>query len=86
MHSIKSAYYDLANAIIVQAVTDYRKALEGKSYNESQSPEEIIEELETFFRSEYFTILTKIKGEYLISKLKREHREKCGKEKICKSH
>ena len=69
-----TVYQDLANAIVLQAVEDYRNALKGISFN-SKSPEKIIKEIEKFFRSEYFEILTKVKGEYLIDKLKQEHLE-----------
>ena len=75
MHSIELAYRNLANAIILQAVSDYRDALNGISYNR-YSPEHIINELEKFFRSDYFEILTKVKGEYILDRLKQEHLEK----------
>lgn len=67
-------YYDLANAIVVQAAYDYRNALKGIGYDR-YTPERVIRSVEKFFRSEYFTVLTKIKGEYLIEQLKEEHRE-----------
>ena len=79
--SIDMAYADLANAIVVQAVTDYRNALRGISYNR-YSPEEIIKQIEKFFLSDYYATLTRIKGEYLIYMLKREYDE----EEKCKSH
>lgn len=68
------ACQDFANAIVKQAVFDYRKALNGKGYN-GRKPEKIVKEIEKFFRSDYFEILTKVKGEFLIEKLKREHAE-----------
>ena len=80
MRSIELAYRNLANAIILQAVDDYRDALNGISYNR-YSPEHIISELEKFFRSDYFHILTKVNGEYLLDRLKQEHIEN-EKEKI----
>lgn len=67
-------YQDLANAIVLQAVDDYRNALKGISYNHC-SPETIIKKLEEFFRSDYYELLTKVKGEYLIEKLRAEHLE-----------
>ena len=67
-------YEDLANAIITQAARDYSNALRGKSYC-YKSPEKVIKEIERFFRSEYFTILTKVKGKYLIERLKQEYLE-----------
>ena len=71
---IDRAYQDLANAVVTQAAQDYRNALNGKSYN-AKPPERIIKEIEKFFRSEYFEILTKVKGEFLIERLRQEHLE-----------
>ena len=61
-------YKELANAIILQAVKDYRKALK---YDERGRKCEI----ERFFRSEYFTVLTNISGEMMIQKLRAEVKE-----------
>lgn len=72
---VEHAYHDLADAIVIRAADDYRNALDGISYN-SKPPEKIIKELEKFFRSDYFAMLTKVKGDYLIEKLKQEHLEK----------
>ena len=74
MQSTELAYRNLADAIILQAVTDYRNALNGQSYN-YKSPETIIKEIERFFLSDYFDTLTKVKGEHLIYKLRQEHIE-----------
>ena len=68
------AYRDLANAIVLRAVEDYRNALKGISYHR-YPPETVIKEIENFFRSDYFQILTNVSGEYLIYKLKEEHRK-----------
>jgi hypothetical protein len=67
-------YQDLANAIVLQAVTDYRNALNGISYNRFP-PEKIANDCEKFFKSDYYRMLTKVKGEYLIETLKKEHLE-----------
>ena len=67
---------ELANAIVLQAVEDYRNALNGKSYEPNLPPEVVVKRLERFFRSNYFALLTTVKGEYLIEKLNEEHREK----------
>ena len=74
MHSIELAYRNLANAIITQAANDYRDALNGISYNRFP-PEKIARDIEKFFLSEYFEVLTKVKGEYILDKLKQEHLE-----------
>ena len=73
---MQSVYQDLANAIVLTAVEDYRNALDGKSYNPCKSPKAVIEECEKFFRPSWYKVLTKVSGEYLIEQLKREHREK----------
>ena len=52
----------LANAIILQAVNDYR----------ARSDKRTIGEIERFFRSEWFAMLTKLDGEALLEKLREE--------------
>lgn len=61
-------YELLAEAIILQAVKDYRKALKHDERGRKR-------EIERFFRSEYFTVLTNISGEMLIRKLRAEVKE-----------
>lgn len=61
-------YKELANAIILQAVKDYRKALKHDERGRKR-------EIERFFKSEYFTVLTNISGEMLIRKLRAEVKE-----------
>ena len=72
---MQSVYQDLANAIVLKAVEDYRNALDGKSYTCLKSPEDVIIEVEKFFRSRWFEKLTKVNSEYLIEQLKKEHLE-----------
>ena len=60
-----SGYENLANAIIIQAAEDYRKAL-----NDSAQREQCT--IERFFRSEWFGVLTGLDPETLIRKLKQE--------------
>jgi hypothetical protein len=72
-------YQDLANAIVLEAVEDYRNALNGIGFG-YHSPEKIKADLEKFFRSFYFKLLTKVDGEYLIERLNKEHNEKGGKD------
>lgn len=61
-------YKELANAIILQAAKDYRKALKHDERGRKR-------EIEKFFRSEWFSILTNISGEMLIQKLRAEVKE-----------
>lgn len=81
---IDRAYLDLANAIVTQAANDYRDALNGICYKQ-KPPETIASEIEKFFRSKWYRILTKVDGEYLIEKLKKEHIEN-RKEELCESN
>ena len=58
-----SPYYNLANAIIVQAVKDYRKAL--RHYNRDPQKDKSaneVAELECFFTSEWFEQLSDLNG------------------------
>lgn len=70
---IDRAYENLANAIIESAVTDYRKALKGVTYDKRIPPNSVIETVEKFFRSSYFSALTNLDAEYLIGRLREEH-------------
>ena len=62
---------DLSNAIILQAVKDYRIALAGGSVNGRDS-KSVIEECERFFQSEWFNSLTKIDCNYLMKNIRKE--------------
>ena len=66
-------YNTLANAIIEQAVSDYRKSLKGIKADARVSVEDMLKDCERFFKSEWFTILTKINGEQLMRKLQEEY-------------
>lgn len=61
----ETAYENLANAIVVQAVKDYRAAK--RTGNSGR-----IASIRRFFRSDWFGTLTDIDGEYLIRKLDKE--------------
>ncbi len=62
---------NLTNAIILQAVKDYRKALRIFSLN-GKSSTAVIAACERFFQSEGFNILTKIDGKYLMENITKE--------------
>ena len=67
------AYENLANAIILLAVKDYRQALKLLSKNpHSRSAMAAVNEMERFFRSDWYEILTSVDGEMLIRKLREE--------------
>jgi len=59
---IMNPYEELANAIVLQAVKDYRL----------HDNEKEIVSLERFFRSDWFGVLTSIDPEMLIAKLRKE--------------
>ena len=63
-----SPYEELANAIIEQAVKDFKKALKCHLVHPNRK-EYInnISELKKFFRSNWFSILTDLDGEYIIN-------------------
>jgi len=66
-------YENLANAIVLQAVKDYRKALKTLQMNPmSRSANADKNTLERFFLSEWYRLLTHIDGEMLIEKLNQE--------------
>ena len=66
---MEKCYRDLADAIILRAVKDYRKALKNKRWDS-------VRMIERFFRSELFNGLTRINPEMLISKLRQEAKNK----------
>lgn len=66
-------YTGLANAIILQAVKDYRDALKKLSRGRANKDAEIKkQEILNFFRSDWFGVLTEIDPEMLIRKLDEE--------------
>lgn len=66
-------FEELANAIILQAVKDYRKALRTLSLNpHNRSTQYESRSIENFFRSGWFGMLTRLDPELLIKKLKAE--------------
>ena len=67
-------YENLANAIILTAVDDYRRALKKYSQNpDSKSAKADVDALENFFRSQWYSVLTSVEGEFLIRKLRAEY-------------
>ena len=68
----KEGFENLANAIILQVVKDYRKALSGCKV-EKRDSKSVIAECERFFRSEWFRELTDVNGEYLITSIRKEY-------------
>ena len=66
-------YERLANAIILQAVTDYRSVL--KKIRRNPKNKDSVDEalrIERFFRSDWYSQLNSVDGEYLIRRLRDE--------------
>ena len=64
---------DLAQAIIMKAGEDYRKAWRRvRHFPDQKGAQATIREVEKFFRSRWFAQLTDIDGEMLIKRLREE--------------
>lgn len=65
-------WQDLANAIILRAVEDYRQAQNQNRKRPHKSETEMkIQEIEQFFCSEWFCVLTPLDGVQLLHDLKK---------------
>ena len=63
----------LANAIVLQAVSDYRAALKKVKKNpKNRDAIDGVLQIEKFFRSKWYQTLTSVDGEYLIERLRKE--------------
>ena len=66
-------YERLANAIILQAASDYRRNL--KKLKKNPQNREVLNDvmqIEKFLRSPWYQVLTTVDGEFLIQKLRKE--------------
>ena len=68
----EAGYESLANAIIVKAADDYRTVLKLQKKKPGREKYMKNHEIEIFFRSKWFGMLTGIDPEYLIKALRRE--------------
>ena len=69
--SQQKAYENLANAIIRQAVNDFRSALRHlKKDPDSESAKQAVQRLERFFYSEWYEVLTNLDASYLLRKVR----------------
>ena len=76
----REAYENLANAIVLSAVDDYKSALLRQKRNpESISAAEDVKRLEKFFYSDWYEVLTDLDPGYLIRKMKEMIEETDGK-------
>ena len=65
----REEYENLANAIIIRAVSDWRDAVRHPKGSKSRL---VREETEAFFLSDWFAMLTNVDGKWLLDKLKKE--------------
>ena len=66
-------YYELAKAIILQAVKDFRPAcLWLKSHPDDQAATKRVKEITQFFCSEYFCLLSNADGPRLLKKIMKQ--------------
>ena len=69
-------YQSLANSVILLAVKDYRRGLKmRKKRPQSGTARFLIEDAERFFKSDWFTVLTDVQGEWLINKIREEFKD-----------
>lgn len=63
----------LANAIVKQAAADYREALRAlRRHPDSRAAMQTAMEIEDFFHSDWYGVLTDIDPDYLIDRLRKE--------------
>ena len=68
-------YEELANAIILQGVKDWRQAVRTQKKHPRYQPALTMrEECERFFLGEWFGMLTKVDGRMILQKLKQEEK------------
>ena len=68
-----NGFQELANAIIEQAAKDYRAAQRiQRRHPDNYSAHKTVLEVEQFFRSDWFAVLSDIDGEVLLRMLKEE--------------
>ena len=66
-------YENFAQAVILQAVKDYRTARRKlKHHPKNKEAKLMIEDCERFFRSDWFGVLTSVDGQMLLKKLQEE--------------
>lgn len=70
---IRGSFESLGNAVVVQAVKDYRDAAKILSRGRTNHTAEATKrECERFFQSEYFSLFTNLDGNILLCELEKE--------------
>lgn len=71
-------YEALANAVVLQAVKDWRESAKKVSRGRRNiNAQAMKDECEKFFTSSYFNIFTELDGNMLLMKLKQEVKDDC---------
>ena len=66
-------YENLANAIVITAAKDYRDALRSLTRNKNNNnAKRMKEEVERFFNSDWYSVLTGLDGAFLMRKIQEE--------------
>ena len=67
-------YENIANAIVIQACKDYRRAYRRylRRYRCTGTPDAELTELEAFFRSTWYRSLSALDGEYIMDRIRKE--------------
>ena len=80
-------YVELANAIVLQACNDYRRAYarELRRYGFTSKPDPEFAELERFFHSDWYKTLTSVDGEYLMQRIRYEVDARCKRPSIMRT-
>ena len=69
---IEHAYEDLANAIVLSGITEYKRALIRLKRNpESKAAQKAVMEGERFLYSSWFETLTDVHPDYLVRKIRK---------------
>ncbi len=70
-------YENLANAIVMQAVKDWREAAKRLRRNpRNAGAQAVVKECESFFRSDWFEALTGADGGFILKKLQQEEHDR----------
>ncbi len=78
---MEECYSKLANAVIIQAVKDYRAAYRRlMKVPENKEALHEVSRLEKFFRSTWYGTLTDIDGKLLIKKIQEMERQRAGRD------
>lgn len=72
----KETWENLANAVIIQAAKDYRIiARRLERFPASEKSRKELRELEDFFRSDWFKLLSSVNGPAILEQLRKEIRK-----------